>query len=112
MQDVSATLVIEQRRNDGDWIEFAREPLVLGMDGALQTVMHEFNEPRPVKLEFRVSLEETGGELTEDDNTGRVEVRLIRQRLHVLFIAGSTFPEVQFLRNSFYRDRGIELAPG
>ncbi|MEX0585222.1 MAG: hypothetical protein WD176_01170, partial [Pirellulales bacterium] len=110
MQDVSATLVIEQRRNGGEWSEFTREPVVLGLDGALQTVAHQFNEPRPVKLEFRVSLEDTGGELSDDDNTGRTEVRLIRQRLHVLMIAGSTFPEVQFLRSSFYRDRGIELS--
>lgn len=110
MQDVSATLLIEQRRNGGDWVEFVREPLVLGMDGALQQVTHEFNEPRPAKLEFRVSLIDTGGELSDDDNTGRAEVRLIRQRLRVLFIAGSTFPEVQFLRNSFYRDRGIEVS--
>lgn len=110
MQDVPATLVIEQRRNGGEWSEFAREPIVLGLDGALQTVTHQFNEPRPVKLEFRVSLEDTGGELSDDDNTGRAEVRLIRQRLRVLLIAGSTFPEVQFLRNSFYRDRKIELS--
>ncbi len=110
MQDVTATLLIEQRKNGGAWSEFAREDVILGLDGALQAFPFEFSEPRPAKVEFRATLQDTGAELSQDDNVAHAEVRLIRQRLNVLLIAGSTFPEVQFLRNAFYRDRQIDLS--
>ena len=49
-------------------------------------------------------------ELTEDDNVAMTEVQLIPQQLRVLFIAGSTFPEVQFIRNTLRRDKGVEIS--
>jgi hypothetical protein len=110
MQDVAATLLLEERKNGGEWAEFMRDNIILGLDGALQTLTYDFSEQRPTKIEFRATLQDAGAELSQDDNVGHAEVRLIRQRMHVLFIAGSTFPEVQFLRNAMYRDRQIEVS--
>ncbi|MEZ6145628.1 MAG: hypothetical protein R3B91_09490 [Planctomycetaceae bacterium] len=110
MQDVSCGLVLDMRRNGGPWQELGREDVILGLDGAQQTFVFDYSEARPSKLEFRATLEDLGPELSEDDNVGHAETRIVRQRLRVLFIAGSTFPEVQFLRNTFLRDRSIELS--
>ena len=38
------------------------------------------------------------------------EVRVVRQKLRVLLVAGSTFPEIQFLRNTLLRDKTMELS--
>lgn len=110
MQAESATLLIEKRRNGGPWQEFVREEIVLNLDGQLQPLTYNFSETKNGKLEFRAKLMDTGPEISEDDNLASAEVRVIRQRLNVLFIAGSTFPEVQFLRNTFLRDRQINLS--
>ena len=110
MQAESATLLIEQRRNGGPWQEFIREDLVLNLEGQLQPRTFQFSETKTGKLEFRAKIEDTGPEISQDDNLASAEVRVIRQRLNVLFIAGSTFPEVQFLRNTFLRDRQINLS--
>lgn len=110
MQAESATLLIEQRRNGGPWQEFVREDIVLNLEGPLQPRTFEFSETKTGKLEFRAKIMDTGPEISLDDNLAAAEVRVIRQRLNVLFIAGSTFPEVQFLRNTFLRDRQINLS--
>ena len=110
MESESATLLIEQRRNGGPWQEFAREEIVLNLEGQLQPKTYQFSETKTGKLEFRAKLIDTGPEISQDDNLASAEVRVIRQRLNVLFIAGSTFPEVQFLRNTFLRDRQINLS--
>ncbi|QDU11223.1 hypothetical protein V202x_46420 [Gimesia aquarii] len=110
MESEPATLLIEQRRNGGPWQEFSREDIVLNLEGSLQPRNYEFSETKTGKLEFRAKIMDAGPEISQDDNLASAEVRVIRQRLNVLFIAGSTFPEVQFLRNTFLRDRQINLS--
>jgi hypothetical protein len=110
MQDVPCGLVVEYRVNGGPWAELGREDVILGIDGALQQFTFDYSEQRPARLEFRAALEDVGPELSTDDNIGHAETRIVRQRLHVLLISGSTFPEVQFLRNTFMRDRSIEVS--
>ena len=48
--------------------------------------------------------------MTEDDNAAMKTVKVVRQRIRVLIIAGSPSPEVQFLRNSLLRDPLMEMA--
>ncbi len=110
MQDLPATLTVEKRVDGGSWQELIRESVILQLEGALQQVSVPFRETRPGKLEFRASLSGTGPELTEDDNSSQAETLVIRQKLQVLLIAGATFPEIQFLRNSLIRDRGVDLS--
>ena len=51
-----------------------------------------------------------GPQLIEDNDTALAQVRVIDPKLKVLFIAGSTFPEVQFLRNTLIRDKRIQVS--
>ncbi len=110
MTDSDATVTLEQRRNNGPWETIGSEPITLDSTDRLQPVSFSFSQPQPCRLEFRATLEDAGHELTTDDNIALADVRVIRQKLRVLFIAGSTFPEVQFIRNALIRDRGVELS--
>lgn len=110
LQDQAARVLLERRKNGGVWEEVGRQDVILGLDGALQTVDFSFTEEQPTKLEFRATIEDAGVELSTDDNRQHTEVRVVRDRLHVLLIAGSAFPEVQFLKNALYRDRKVELS--
>ena len=51
-----------------------------------------------------------GVELTRDDNVASGEMRFNRQKIRVLFVAGSTFPEVEFIRNALLRDTGLSAS--
>src|SRR5262249_41687734 len=102
-----ATLVLEKRRDGGAWEEAARQPVTLEEAGRLQSVAFDFKEDQPAKLELRAKLEDVGPELTTDDNVATAETRAIRQKIRTLFIAGSTFPEVEFIRAAILRDNAL-----
>ena len=102
-----ATLVMEKRKDGGPWEEFARQPVTLEENGQVQSVPFDFKEDRPARLEIRATLTDVGPELTTDDNVATEEIRVIRQKIKVLFVAGNTFPEVEFIRNALLRDSGV-----
>jgi hypothetical protein len=110
MADSEATIILERKRDAGDWQEAGRRIVQLADDGSIQKVDFQFSDDNPGQIELRARLESAGGELSLEDNVEMSEVRLIPQKLRVLFIAGSTFPEVQFIRNTLIRDRGIDLS--
>ena len=102
-----ATLVMEKRKDGGPWEEFSRQPITLEENGQIQSIPFDFKEDRPCRLEMRATLTDVGPELTTDDNVATEEIRVIRQKIKVLFIAGNTFPEVEFIRNALLRDSGV-----
>src|SRR5262249_4104753 len=102
-----ATVVLERRRDGGPWEEAGRQAVVLEESGQLKSVNFTIQEDRPTKLELRAKLIDVGPELTDADNVATTEVRVIRDKIRVLFIAGSTFPEVEFIRNALLRDAGM-----
>ena len=102
-----ATLVMERRKDGGPWEEFARQSITLEENGQVQSIPFDFKEERPTRLEIRATLADVGPELTTDDNVATEEIRVIRQKIKVLFIAGNTFPEVEFIRNALLRDSGV-----
>jgi hypothetical protein len=92
-----ASLVLEKSRDGAEWEEAGRQQITLEEAGSVQTVTFDFKEDRPAKLQFRARLEDVGPELSTDDNLATADVRVIRQKIRVLFIAGATFPEVEFI---------------
>lgn len=110
MSQAQGTVILEKSRDGADWEEIARQPVTLGEAGQVQTVQFEVKEERPTKLELRARLDDVGAELTTTDNTATGQMRIIRQKLRVLFIAGSTFPEVEFVRNAILRDAGLSAS--
>lgn len=110
MRDQPATLVVEKRVNGAAWEEMERFDIVLQLGGQVESVTVPFKEDRSSKVEFRATLSDVGPELSADDNVSLGSTQVVREKLRVLFIAGSTFPEVQFLRNMLLLDRTIELS--
>ena len=110
LKDAEATIVLEQRVNDGAWEGLGSQRVVLGEDGVLKRASFRLT-PRVVgQYEFRARVEDAGPELTEDDNVATSAVRVVRQQIRVLLIAGAASPEVQFLRNALMRDQQVEFA--
>ena len=100
LRDAEATIVLEQRVNDGDWEPVGNQRVVLGEDGILKRTSFRIT-PRVVgQYEFRARVEDAGPELTLDDNVATAAVKVVRQQIRVLLIAGAASPEVQFLRNA------------
>jgi hypothetical protein len=110
LRDAQATLVLEQRVNDGPWEPLGNQQVVLGEDGILKRASFRVT-PRVVgQTEFRARVEDVGPELTSDDNVATAATKVVRQQIRVLLIAGEASPEVQFLRNALLRDQHVEFA--
>ena len=110
MARAEAGVVLERSRDGGPWEEVGRQQVVLQENGLVQEVAFEVREERPTRLQLRARLEDAGVELTRDDNVTTAEMRVIRQKIRVLFVAGSTFPEVEFIRNALLRDAGLSAS--
>jgi hypothetical protein len=105
-----ANLVLDERRDGGPWEEIGRAAITLEENGRVQSVPFEFKEDRPAHLEMRARLEDAGPQVNPGDDVATAQVRVIHQKIRVLFIAGSTFPEVEFLRNTLLRDNSISAS--
>jgi len=110
LRDAEATIVLEQRINDADWEAVGKERVVLGEDGILKRTAFRITPKVVGQYEFRARVEDAGAELTQEDNVATAAVKVVRQQIRVLLIAGSPSPEVQFLRNALMRDQRVEFA--
>ena len=102
-----ATVIMEKQFAGGPWEEIGRKPVVLEESGTVQTVTFDFKEDRPTKLVLRATIQDVGPELTTADNVQIAEVRVIRQKIKVLFVSGHPFPEYEFIRNMLLRDNAL-----
>jgi hypothetical protein len=110
LRDADATIVLEQRINENEWEVVANQKVVLGEDGVLKRTTFRITPKVVGQYEFRAKVEDAGPELTQEDNVATAAVRVVRQQIRVLLIAGSPSPEVQFLRNALMRDQRVEFA--
>ena len=110
LRDGEADLILEQRLNGSDWEQVNTQRIALGEDGTLKRTTYRITPKVVGQYEFRARVENAGPELTRDDNTATAAVRVVRQQIRVLMIAGSPSPEVQFLRNTLQRDQHVEFA--
>ena len=110
LKDAEATVVLEQRINDKDWEPLGNQRVVLGEDGLLKRTTFRVTPKVVGQYEFRGRVEDAGPELTLEDNQATAPVRVVRQQIRVLMIAGEASPEVQFLKNTLMRDQHVEFA--
>ncbi len=106
----AATVTLEQRQEGGAWSDVGREEIVLGDDAAVRRLMFKVTPDLTGQYDFRATISDAGDELTEADNTAVHSMKVVRQRIRVLLIAGYPSPEVQFIRNALLRDPMIEFA--
>ncbi|HZZ28832.1 MAG TPA: vWA domain-containing protein [Pirellulales bacterium] len=106
----SATVRLEQRKDGSDWAEVSQSSIVLAEDGAMQRVEFDFTPDATGQYDFRVTISDIPNELTEADNSATQSIKVVRQRIRVLLVAGYASPEVQFLRNALLRDPQLEFS--
>ena len=110
LKDAEGTISLEQRVNGSEWLAVGDQRVALGEDGILKRVTFRI-VPRVVgDYEFRARVGDAGPELTLDDNVATAAVKVVRQQIRVLLIAGAPSPEVQFLHNALLRDQHLESA--
>ncbi|MEM9110165.1 MAG: vWA domain-containing protein [Planctomycetota bacterium] len=116
LEDEPATLVLErliagvENPTEEDWQQVDSKDIVLAADATPRR--HEF-DLLPTEKEsiiYRARLEVVEGEIDPDDNASIKQVNVVYDKTRVLFIAGYTFPEVQFIRNTLMRDTTVELS--
>jgi hypothetical protein len=110
LRDAEADLILEQRTNSGDWETVNTQRIALGEDGVLKRITYQLVPKVIGQFEYRARVEDAGPELTRDDNQATAAVRVVRQQIRVLLIAGEASPEVQFLRNALQRDPQVEFS--
>lgn len=110
LKDAEGTVSLEQRVNENDWEPVAEERVALGEDGVLKRVTFRVVPKVVGQYEFRARVGGAGPELTREDNVATAAVRVVRQQIRLLLIAGAPSPEVQFLRNALLRDQHVESA--
>jgi hypothetical protein len=103
-------VVTLEKRGSGAWETVGREEIAFDEPTASQRVNFKITPENIEELELRAQVSELGAELTDADNFATHAMKVVRQQIRVLLIAGSPSPEVQFLRNSLMRDKGIEFA--
>jgi len=106
----AANARLEQRKDGGDWTEVSQTPIVLAEDGAVQRIEFDFTPEATGQYDFRATVSDVPNELTEADNSATQSVKVVRQRIRVLLIAGYSSPEVQFMRNTLLRDATIDFS--
>jgi hypothetical protein len=110
LRDAEATVILEQRVNEADWEPLGSQRVVLGEDGLLKRTTFRITPKVVGSYQFRARVEDAGPELTREDNVSTAEVKVVRQQIRVLLIAGGPSPDVQFLRNALMRDPHVEFA--
>ncbi len=110
LKDAEATIVLEQKINDGPWDLIGNQKVILGEDGILKRSTFRITPKVVGQYEYRARVEDAGPELTTDDNVATAAVRVVRQQIRLLLIAGEASPEVQFLRNALQRDQHVDFA--
>jgi hypothetical protein len=110
LRDAEAELILEQRVNGAEWQQVANQRIPLGDDGIQKRTSFRIVPKVVGQYEYRARIEDAGPELTRDDNSATAMVRVVRQQIRVLMIAGSPSPEVQFLRNALQRDQHVAFA--
>ncbi len=103
-------LVTLEKRQDGNWTEVGREEVTFNEDAATRRVNFKLTPEVVGEIELRAKISDFGAELTETDNIATHAMKVVRQQIRVLLIAGSSSPEVQFLRNALLRDTALEFA--
>lgn len=108
LKDAEGTITLEQRINGGGWEPVGDQRVALGEDGALKRTTFRIVPKVVGQYEFRARIGDAGPELTLDDNESSAAVRVVRQQIKLLAIAGAPAPEYQFLRNTLMRDPHVD----
>lgn len=91
-----------------DGAVLARRDIVLEGDGHRQTVRLEFRPPRPGEFSLVVEVESRPGELFVENNVAQKPLRVLDQKIRVLYADGLPRYEYRYLRSALTRDTTMQ----
>ncbi len=100
-ENVQVDLLVGNELVDRDYVS-------LEADGVKQTVRLEYTPKRPGDFTVTVQVEKLGGELFWDDNTFSRSVKVLDQKIKVLYVEGPPRWEYRYLKNALIRDPTME----
>jgi hypothetical protein len=103
-------VVTLEKRQDAGWSEVGRDEVTFDEDAASKRLTFKITPESVGEIELRARIGDFGAELTEADNFATHSMKIVRQQIRVLLVAGAPSPEVQFLRNALLRDAALEFA--
>ena len=103
-------LVTLEKRQEAGWSEVGHEEVTFGEETASRRLSFKMTPETVGEVELRAHVSDVGTELTEADNFATHSMKIVRQQIRVLLIAGAPSPEVQFLRSALVRDTSLEFA--
>ncbi len=116
LEDEPATLVLErltagiENATEEDWQQVDSKDIVLTADATPRRYEFDLLPTEKETIIYRARLVEVEGEIDPNDNASLKQVNVVYDKTRVLFIAGYTFPEVQFIRNTMIRDSTVEVS--
>ena len=117
LEDEPATLVLERliagagdNPTEEDWQQVESQDIVLAADATPRRYEFDLLPTEKEIVIYRARLEEVEGEIDPEDNAAIKQVNVVYDKTRVLFVAGYTFPEVQFIRNALIRDTTVEVS--
>ncbi|MAE67433.1 MAG: hypothetical protein CMJ18_24495 [Phycisphaeraceae bacterium] len=110
LDGTEASIVLERRVDGGVWEAVDQRMLPLGEGGPLQEIVFDYRHDTSATIDFRARVETDRQEINLDDNVDSAQVQVIRRQIRVLLVAGTAFPEIQFLRNALMRDAGASMS--
>jgi len=107
----SAEAVVERRYTDGsdNW-ETVKSEMAQFEGSKPYTIRIVDRPPRVGNIEYRLRLDKLPDESTHQDNRKSFFVRVIEEKVNVLFIAGAPAHEYYAIKNTLLRDTTITLA--
>jgi hypothetical protein len=104
---LQGTDVIVELRRDGEVVR--EHPLMLAADGVPQTVRFEVAPDRVGQFVYEVAIPEVEDEATIENNRRAFVVKVLRDKVRVLHVAGRPDWDVRALRTLLRRDPNVEL---
>jgi hypothetical protein len=104
---LQGTEVIVQLRRDGEVVR--EHPLMLASDGVPQTVRFEVAPDRVGQFVYEVVIPAIEDEATTENNRRAFVVKVLRDKVRVLHVAGRPDWDVRALRTLLRRDPNVEL---
>lgn len=104
---LQGTDAVVQLRRDGEVVR--EQPLMLGADGVPQTVRFEVAPDRVGQFVYEVAVPAIEDEATTENNRRAFVVKVLRDKVRVLHVAGRPDWDVRALRTLLRRDPNVEL---
>jgi uncharacterized membrane protein len=104
------TSVLVALLDDRSGLVLATEPVTIDPESGIAVVELRTKPARAGDFRYRVQVAPLPGELQTDDNVDRIDVTVLEDQLHVLYVEGYPRFEYRYLKNALLRERTMRFS--